>query len=248
MQSARHEWRRPQATTRACFDPAARLPGYPAWVGDAGNAPVRRRARPATSTFATRQAMNDRHHAPSARARITEQQLRELFLAGLDGDARAYHAFLQGLGGNLRAFLRKRLSGAPDEIEDTVQEILIAVHNSRHTYLPSQPLTSWTYAIARYKMADYLRGRYRQAAWNAPLDEQQELFADSDVDAADARRDVDKLLAGLPDRHRLPIVHVKLQGLTVAETAKLTGLSESAVKVGIHRGLKALAAKIQGAL
>jgi RNA polymerase sigma-70 factor (ECF subfamily) len=41
-------------------------------------------------------------------------------------------------------------------------------------------------------------------------------------------------------------VHVKLQGLSVAETAQLTGLSESAVKVGVHRGLKALAARVRG--
>jgi DNA-directed RNA polymerase specialized sigma24 family protein len=39
-------------------------------------------------------------------------------------------------------------------------------------------------------------------------------------------------------------VHVKLEGRSVAETAQLTGMSESAVKVGIHRGLKALAAKL----
>jgi len=40
---------------------------------------------------------------------------------------------------------------------------------------------------------------------------------------------------------------MKLEGLSVTETAKLTGLSESAVKVGVHRGLKALALKVQGA-
>ncbi|HBP31289.1 MAG TPA: RNA polymerase subunit sigma [Advenella kashmirensis] len=185
--------------------------------------------------------------AQSTKAQETERQLKALFLAGLDGDTQCYHAFLQALGGNLRAFLRRRLSDIPDEIEDIVQEILIAVHNARHTYLPDQPLTAWTYAIARYKMADYLRGRYRYEAWNEPLDsQQQELFAESDQEAAQARRDVDKLLSQLPDRYRLPILHVKLKGLTVAETAQLTGLSESAVKVGIHRGLKALAAIIRG--
>jgi len=37
-----------------------------------------------------------------------------------------------------------------------------------------------------------------------------------------------------------------LEGLSVAEAAKLTGMSQSAVKVGVHRGLKALAALIRG--
>ncbi len=193
--------------------------------------------------------MSESDNTPIAKAQATERQLRTWFLAGLEGDAQAYQSFLQALGGNLRAFLRKRLSYACSDIEDIVQEILIAVHNGRHTYEPDQPLTAWTYAIARYKMTDYLRGRYRHDAWNESLeDQQQELFAESDEEAAQARRDVDKLLAQLPDRHRLPIMYVKLQGLSVAETAQLTGLSESAVKVGIHRGIKALAAKIRGTL
>ncbi|ETF02551.1 RNA polymerase sigma factor [Advenella kashmirensis W13003] len=193
--------------------------------------------------------MSESDNTPIAKARATERQLRGLFLAGLEGDTQAYQSFLQALGGNLRAFLRKRLSYACSDIEDIVQEILIAVHNGRHTYEPDQPLTAWTYAIARYKMTDYLRGRYRYDAWNESLeDQQQELFAESDEEAAQARRDVDKLLAQLPDRHRLPIMYVKLQGLSVAEAAQLTGLSESAVKVGIHRGIKALAAKIRGTL
>ena len=53
------------------------------------------------------------------------------------------------------------------------------------------------------------------------------------------------MLQTLPDKQRLPIEYVKLEGLSVVETARLTGLSESAVKVGVHRGLKALAARIR---
>jgi RNA polymerase sigma-70 factor (ECF subfamily) len=41
-------------------------------------------------------------------------------------------------------------------------------------------------------------------------------------------------------------VHVKIEGLSVVEAAQLTGMSESAIKIGVHRGLKALAAKIRG--
>lgn len=194
------------------------------------------------------QPLNASVVAPGSKAQAIERRLRALFLAGLDGDAHAYQAFLRALGGNLRAFLRRRLHRIPDEVEDLVQEILIAVHNGRHTYAPEQPLTAWTYAIARYKMADHLRGRYRYDARNESLeDQQQELFAESDEAAADARRDVATLLAQLPAHHRLPILHVKLQGLSVAEAAQLTGMSESAVKVGIHRGIKALATKLRGA-
>ena len=179
---------------------------------------------------------------PSPAAGV-EAELRALFLRGLDGDAQAYRRFLQQLSAHLRAFVARRLFGWPDEVEDLVQECLLAMHNQRHTYQSDQPLTAWAHAIARYKLIDLLRAKSVREALHEPLDDEMELFADSATEASDARRDVQGLLAELPDRHRLPIVHVKLEGLSVAETAKLTGMSESAVKVGIHRGLKALAAK-----
>ncbi|RQH06476.1 sigma-70 family RNA polymerase sigma factor [Paraburkholderia dinghuensis] len=183
----------------------------------------------------------------SEAVRKTEERLKALFVRGLNGDANAYHAFLADLSAHLRGFLRKRLYALQDDVEDLVQEILLAVHNGRATWRPDEPLTAWVHAIARYKLADFFRARSRREALQTPLDEELEIFATSDTEAADASRDLGKLLEQLPDRQRLPIVHVKLQGLSVTETAKLTGLSESAVKVGVHRGLKALAMKFQNA-
>ena len=78
-----------------------------------------------------------------------------------------------------------------------------------------------------------------------PFDEDSSLPAVADNDAGDARRDLMALLAQLPDRQRLPIQHVKLEGLSVLEAARLTGMTASAIKVGVHRGLKALAARIR---
>ncbi|PHM19795.1 MAG: RNA polymerase subunit sigma [Curvibacter sp. PD_MW3] len=176
----------------------------------------------------------------------SENQLRELLVQGLDGDAAAYHRFLKALSAHLRAYFRKRLFQRPDEVEDLVQETLLAVHNQRHTYRLDLPLTAWVHAIARYKLVDLLRAHTSREALTDPLDDELELFAASDTEADEARKDLNKLLAGLPERQRLPIVHVKLEGLSVVEAAQLTGMSESAIKIGVHRGLKALAAKIRG--
>src|SRR6478672_7451728 len=175
-----------------------------------------------------------------------ERVLHDLFVRGLDGDAAAYRDFLQRLSAHLRAFLARRLFGWPDDVEDLVQECLLAMHNQRHTYQSDQPLTAWVHAIARYKMIDLLRAKAGREALHEPLDDELPVFAASLEEAGDARRDLAGLLATLPDRHRLPIVHTRLEGLSVAETARLTGMSESAVKVGVHRGLKALAQKIRG--
>ncbi len=181
----------------------------------------------------------------AGRLNAGEERLRNLLIRGLAGDEAAYHAFLQELSAHLRAFLRKRLASLPDEVEDLVQESLLAVHNQRHTYDAGQPLTAWVHAIAKYKLVDLLRRRAKRELLTDPLDEEFGFAAAADTEAADARRDLAKLLAQLPDRLRLPIVHMKLEGLSVAEAAKRTGMSESAVKVGVHRGLKALAAMIR---
>jgi RNA polymerase sigma-70 factor (ECF subfamily) len=175
-----------------------------------------------------------------------EERLRELLVRGLGGDSVAYHAFLKDLSAHLRAFLRRRLAHIPDDIEDLVQESLLAVHNQRHTYDVEQPLTAWVHAIAKYKMVDLVRRRASRDLLTEPLNDENEVFSSADADAAEARGDVAKLLEELPDRQRLPIVYMKLQGLSVVETARITGMSASAVKVGVHRGLKALAAKIRG--
>lgn len=177
-----------------------------------------------------------------------EERLRGLLLQGLEGDAAAYQRFLKELSAHLRAFLRRRLSQRPEEVEDLVQETLLAVHNQRHTYRADSPVTAWAHAIARYKLIDWLRSHAAKEARHDSLDDDNAdtLFSTSDSDAAEARRDLGRLLGLLPDRQRLPIVHMKLEGLSVVETAQLTGLSESAVKVGVHRGLKALAAKLRG--
>ena len=181
-----------------------------------------------------------------ARFNGTESRLRDLLMQGLNSDAAAYHQFLKALSAHLRAYFRKRLFQRPDEVEDLVQETLLAVHNQRHTYRRDQPLTAWVHAIARYKLVDLLRARASREALTDPLDDALEVFATSDTDAADAKKDLGKLLAALPDRQRLPIVHIKLEGLSVVEAAQRTGMSVSAIKIGVHRGLKALAAKIRG--
>ncbi len=174
-----------------------------------------------------------------------EARLRELMIVAQDGDAAAYGGFLRELTPFLRAYFRRRLQGLPDEVEDLVQETLLAVHNSRHTYDAGQPVGAWLHAIARYKWVDLLRGRAGREALHDPLDEESSvLLTESEPAAAEARRDLRVLLQRLPDKQRLPIEYVKIEGLSVAEAARLTGLSESAVKVGVHRGLKALAALI----
>ena len=117
------------------------------------------------------------------------------------------------------------------------------MHVRRHTYDPGQPFTPWVYAIARYKLIDYLR-RTRAAVKNVPIDDVQELAAHDDRVASESSLDLNQLLERLKPKVRSAIRYVKLEGLSVAEAATRAGMSESAVKVNVHRGMKALAALI----
>ena len=175
-----------------------------------------------------------------------ERQLRSLLMGALDGDSAAYHAFLKQLGPHLRAYLRRRLRSQPDDVEDLVQDTLIALHEQRHTYRTDLPVTAWVQAIARYKLIDLLRSRQRHQDLHEPIEDHLSFLAFDDAEAREARRDVNVLMRNLPDNQRLPILHTKVHGLSVAEAAEATGMSESAVKVGVHRGIKALAARFRG--
>src|SRR6266446_3613646 len=175
--------------------------------------------------------------------RSSEPDLRALMISGLDGDAAAHRALLERLSGHLRGYFKHRfvrIGHGPTEAEDLVQEVLIAIHTHRHTYDRSQPFTPWMYAIARYKFLDYLR-RTKVSAADVPIDEVPELAVHDDSAHVESSLDLKKLLAELSPRARQTIQYVKLDGLSVSEAAARSGMSESAVKVSVHRGLKALA-------
>lgn len=182
--------------------------------------------------------------------RSTELRLHALFLQGMDGDALAYRRFLQTTATHLRAFLRRRLARWPDEVEDLVQEALLAIHNQRLSYDTAVPLTAWMYAIARYKLIDWLRRHARRDGLHDSLDDVPEgesaLFSSAAEAAGEARRDLATLLAMLPDKQCDAIVHTKLDGLSTREAAGVMRMSEAAVKVSVHRGMKTLATILRG--
>src|SRR4051794_11665309 len=103
-----------------------------------------------------------------------EETLRALLLLALTGDGAAYAAFLTQSGAHLRAYFRRRLVTSPNEVEDLVQETLLALHNRRHTYQTTQRLTPWLYAIARYKLVDLLRAQSPRRQLEVSLDDDDE--------------------------------------------------------------------------
>lgn len=175
-----------------------------------------------------------------------EAELKRLMLAGLDGDSAAYRSLLERLSRLLRNYYRARLrrfGREATEAEDLMQEVLLAIHTRRHTYDTSLPFLPWLYAVARYRLIDHLR-KTRGSRANVPLDDVDELAGSENHAGVESSHDLQKLLRELPEKKRRAIQCVKLDGLSVAEAAERCGMSESAIKINVHRGLKILAASI----
>ena len=176
-----------------------------------------------------------------------EERLKALMCAGLDGSAEAQRTLLLELSRHLRGYFRSKLTGfrrTAEDTEDLVQDVLIAVHTRRDTYDRSQLFTPWVFAIARYKFVDYLR-RTATMAHDVPVESAGEFTTRSDHESVESSHDLDTLLSRLKPKARRALRYMKLQGLSVEETAERTGMSQSAVKVSVHRSLKALSAWVK---
>lgn len=163
--------------------------------------------------------------------------------AAISGDALAYRRFLEAVTPALRALARKNLarsSAGNSEVEDIVQETLLALHLKRHTWDADRPIRPWVAAIARNKFIDVLRRRGRRA----------EDFVEDIADVPDAdtgtdplsRHELDRMLGKLNERQRDIVRSLAVEGASVSETARRLGMKEGTVRVTLHRALAALAA------
>lgn len=159
-------------------------------------------------------------------------------IAGQAGDAAAHGDLLAALSRYLRGYFGRRLLGRPADVEDLVQETLLAIHLKRDSYDPAQPFTPWAYAMARYKLLDHFRRT--GARKTVAMEDAGVLFAVESVEDGAIRSDLSRLLNRLPERQRHLVHDVKLEGLSLKEAAEKGGYSLTAAKVNLHRALKAL--------
>jgi RNA polymerase sigma-70 factor (ECF subfamily) len=170
-----------------------------------------------------------------------ESLWRQWMIAGLAGDARAYRRLLDALTPRLRGFVARHLaSDYAADIEDIVQETLIAIHTQRSRYEPSRPIAPWLFAIARYKLVDHCRRAGRRGA-SIPVDAVEDLLVAPLPEDALNTAEISPLLEELPAKQRTAIDLVKLQAMSVRDAAKASGMSEAAIRVNVHRGIKTLA-------
>lgn len=169
-----------------------------------------------------------------------------LMHAAVGGDAKSYRALLDTLPGVLRSITRRgyaRFGVEPNDVEDVVQEVLLAIHLKRHTWKVGAPVAPWVMAIARHKLIDALRRRGRKV--QIPLEEVMNVLEakapetqpDRQTDLHDALR----LLDQLRPRERDIVRSVSIDGQSIRDVARRLGMNEGAVRVALHRALKTMA-------
>lgn len=166
----------------------------------------------------------------------------DLMRAALAGDASAYRRLLDALTPRLRAVATRSFARAglgSGDMEDVVQETLLAIHLKRHTWDPREPLAPWVYAIARNKAIDALRRRGRRI--EVSVDDFAEILPAAETRDPTEGGDVERLLGSLGDRQRDIVRSIGMEERTIRETAERLKMTEGAVRVALHRGLKTLA-------
>ena len=161
------------------------------------------------------------------------------------GDRLAYEALLRECVPLIKSIAGRQ--GVPsDHIDDVVQDVLLTIHQARRTYDPARSFTGWLRIIAERRAIDLLRrvGRQRAREIHAPL--AFESYADDSADRTRSGRDaaasnrVHAALAMLPERQREAVQVLLVEDQSPADAAILTRRSKGALKVNLHRGLKAL--------
>jgi RNA polymerase sigma-70 factor (ECF subfamily) len=159
-----------------------------------------------------------------------------------DGDGIAYRCLLEALAPFLRLLVRRgfaRSGFGNADVEDVVQETLLAIHLKRQTWDESEAITPWVTAIARHKLIDELRRRCRRI--ELPIDDFIEVLPAETATEALSARDAERLLSVLKGRQREVVYAISIEGMSAQEAAARFRISEVAVRVALHRGLSALA-------
>ena len=162
--------------------------------------------------------------------------------AAMTGDANAYRQFLASLTPHVRAVARSRcrsLGASEGEVEDIVQEVLLTIHLKQGTWDRSRAIGPWVAAITRNKLIDILRQRGRHIT--VPIEDFMDSLQAEDLTSEFSTRDIDTLLGHLKPQQKEIVRSISLNGSSIRETAERLQMTEVAVRVTLHRALKALA-------
>jgi len=159
-----------------------------------------------------------------------------LAAAAAAGDRPALETLLERYADRVHAICR-RIVAHPEDALDATQEALIAITRGIGRFDGGSAFTTWLYRVATNAALDELRRRSRRPV---PLDAPLDLASPSGEGAVDARLDVDRALAEVPEEFRTAVVLRDLADLDYPEIAAVLGVPLGTVKSRIARGRRAL--------
>lgn len=156
------------------------------------------------------------------------------------GDQRSYRRLLSAITPVVRGIVRARGGGmGPETCEDIVQEVLLSVHLKRHTWREDAPFRPWLYAVTRHKVIDAFRARGKRI--DLPVEDFAETLAAPEAPDPFETSDAERVIGQLEPRAAEILRAIGIEGASAAETVERLGMSEGAVRVALHRALKAVA-------
>ena len=171
--------------------------------------------------------------------------LEALVRRSLSGDKMAYAQLLREVARLLRPFLARRLV-VESEVDDLLQEILISIHKARHTYDGNRPYKPWVFAIAKFRLNDYLRLHYADQLRQAmDISELEDVLPEDVTEPELNYESISGEIQRLPERQANILRLIHHEGYTAKEVAAKLGMTESAVKVAAHRAYKVLRGKLE---
>ncbi len=177
-----------------------------------------------------------------------EAQWADWMRAANAGDSGAYRRLLEALAPFLRRLARQgfaKAGGSTGDVEDVVQETLLAIHLKRQTWDAGQLFTPWVRAIARNKLIDNLRRRGNRT--EVPVEDLADVLAAEPATEELSAWEAERLLSVLGGRQKEIVRAICVEGASIREAADRFGISEGATRVALHRGLGALAAAYRSA-
>lgn len=128
--------------------------------------------------------------------------------------------------------------------EDLVQNVFVRILKYKHTYKDNGDFEVWAFQMARNVHKDHYR-KNKRYAFQETMDPYEQTLSETenqevDMEKSDELNYLKKALESLSEEKRELIELVRFQKVKYAKVAEMMGVTESAIKVRVHRILKEL--------
>jgi len=141
---------------------------------------------------------------------------------------------------NLVYSILLRMTDDHDEANDLAQEVFIKVFRQLKQFKGKSKLSTWIYKIAYFHGLSYLRKRKRWSTDVNSVDIESNDDINEEIALDELKGHVSECIRNLKPLERTAITLFYLEEMSVKEVAEIMNITESYVKVTVHRAKKSL--------